>query len=378
MLASSGPKRCALTSERTAPGDHTHVGAVLDALPEAAAVVDHGGRIRHANGGMQRVFGYGPDELRGQLFERLLPGWHQMATHEGAVANVAAWRSDGTVLMVDVTVSPLGVGGEGALLAVVRDATERIRLEDRLVILEAFLETSDEAVLSHDSNGRVTSWNRSAQRIFGYLRAEVLGQPSTILVPEHLRADAKLVFDTVMDGDVVDHLEMEAVRKDGLPIVISMSLRPVFDADGHLTSSVLVARDITEQRLAQATLAEIDNRGREREALAHVGSWLWDLRTGAVQWSDELHRIHGVDPLDFEGTFEAHLGQVHPDDLVRVRTGMEQAVAAGGTFEDEYRIVRRGGALCWVFSRAEPTVGSAGSVVGLRGIAQDVTARRND
>ena len=46
----------------------------------------------------------------------------------------------------------------------------------------------------------------------------------------------------------------------------------------------------------------------EGEALAHIGSWLWDLRTGAVQWSAEFHRIHGVDPLDFDGTFESHLG----------------------------------------------------------------------
>jgi PAS domain S-box-containing protein len=246
-----------------------------------------------------------------------------------------------------------------------------------LVLLEAFLEATDEAVFSHDDSGRVTSWNRGAQRIFGYLREEVLGRPSTILVPEHLRADAKLVFDTVMAGDIVDHFETEAVRKDGLPIVISVSVRPVFDADGHVAASALVARDITEQRLAQATLAEIDNHEREREALAHVGSWLWDLRTGAVQWSDELHRIHGVDPLDFEGTLEAHLGRVHPEDEVRVRAGMEQAVASGGPFEDEYRIVRPGGELRWVLSRAEPTIGSAGVVVGLRGIGQDVTDRRS-
>ena len=254
--------------------------------------------------------------------------------------------------------------------------SDREPVVGRWALLEAFVDASDEAMFSHDHEGRVTSWNRSAQRIFGYLPGEIVGQPSVRLFPEHLQGDAKRLFDTVMAGDHVDHFETEAVRKDGLPIVISMSLRPVADSDGRLASTVLVARDITEQRLAQATLAEMDNRVREREALAHVGSWLWDLRTGAVQWSDELHRIHGVDPLEFEGTLEAHLRQVHPEDEKRVRTGMEEAVASGGPFEDEYRIVRPGGEVRWVFSRAEPSIGSAGAVVGLRGIGQDVTDRR--
>ena len=73
---------------------------------------------------------------------------------------------------------------------------------------------------------------------------------------------------------------------------------------------MVVARDVTEQHLAQATLAEIDARLEEAEALSHVGSWLWDLRTGAVQWSTEFHRIHGIDPLDFAGTFESYMERI--------------------------------------------------------------------
>ncbi len=245
-----------------------------------------------------------------------------------------------------------------------------------MVFLEAFADASDEAMFSHDHEARVTSWNRSAQRIFGYLPGEIVGQPSLILFPEHLQCDAQRLFATVADGDHVDHFETEAIRKGGLPIVISMSLRPVVHGVGRLPSTAVVARDITEQRLAQATLAEMDNRVRDREALAHVGSWLWDVRTGAVQWSDELHRIHGVDPLEFEGTLEAHVRQVHPEDEKRVLAGMEEAVASGRPFEEEYRIVRAGGELRWVLSRAEPSIGSAGVVVGLRGIGQDVTDRR--
>jgi PAS domain-containing protein len=122
----------------------------------------------------------------------------------------------------------------------------------------------------------------------------------------------------------VSHFETEILRKDGMPIPISLSLCPVHGAGGELVSSVVIARDITEQRLAQAALAEVEARVRESEALAHVGSWLWDLRTGTVQWSDQFHRIHGVDPVDFGGTLEAHLDAIHADDRNRVQSAVRQ------------------------------------------------------
>jgi PAS domain S-box-containing protein len=245
-------------------------------------------------------------------------------------------------------------------------------------LLYAFAETSDDAMVSHDADGNVTTWNQTAERLFGYPAEEILGEPYAALFPEHVRDDVRAVIETVMAGDRVKHFETEILRKDGMPMPISLSLCPVHDRDDVPVASILIARDITEQRLAQATLAEVEARVRESEAMAHVGSWLWDLRTGAVQWSDEFHRIHGVDPLDFDGTFESHIGAVHPEDRDRVRVAIEEAVVTSRPFEDEYRIVRPDHELRIVHARAQPTVGSAGNVLGLRGIGQDVTDRRAD
>jgi PAS domain S-box-containing protein len=153
-------------------------------------------------------------------------------------------------------------------------------------------------------------------------------------------------------------------------------MSPVAEPDGAAAGSVLVGRDITERQLSQATLAEVEARLREGEALAHVGGWLWDVRTGAVQWSDEAHRIHGVDPLVFGGTLDAHMQCVHPDDRERVLEAMRSAVATGSAFDAEYRVVRADGDVRSVHSRASTTIGSARTVVGLRGMAQDVTTLR--
>ena len=159
-----------------------------------------------------------------------------------------------------------------------------------------------------------------------------------------------------------------------MSVPVSMSVCPVVDGE-QITGSVVVARDITEQRLAQAALAEMEQRLREGEAIAHIGRWLWDLGTDTVQWSEELHNIHGVDPLAFGGTLDAHVRCIHPSDRTRVLTALRAAVASARPLDVEYRAVQPGGAVRHVYVRAEPAISSAGAVVGLRGIGQDITDR---
>lgn len=239
--------------------------------------------------------------------------------------------------------------------------------------LDLFADLSSFALFSHDAQGRIVSWNRGAERIFGFAEHEIIGDELTSLAPDHLRADLESMCQRVASGERVDRVFTEIHRKDGMPVPIALSLSPIVGEgpDGYL-GAVGVAQDLTETRIAQAALAEVEQRFREWEALAHVGRWLWDVGTDAVQWSDELHRMHGVDPLEFEGTLAAHLGVVHPDDRERVRALMEGAVATSQPFEDEYRLADETN-MRWFAMRAEPAIGSSGDVVGLRGVSQDIT-----
>lgn len=243
-------------------------------------------------------------------------------------------------------------------------------------LLDALLDASEDAVVCFDAAWLVTRWNRSAERIFGYRGTEVIGGPCLSLFPDHLRDEMEQVLDAVWSGDRVRQIDGEVVRQDGMPVPISISLQPVHDDDGAPVAGVLVARDITERRLAQATLAEVEARVHESEALAHVGSWLWDVRTGVVQWSDEFHRLHGIDPLEFEGTLEAHLHLVSAADRPAVAAGMAASVKSGRPFDATYGIVRPDGERRRLHVRAHPMPGSDGAVVGLRGIGQDTTERR--
>jgi PAS domain S-box-containing protein len=239
------------------------------------------------------------------------------------------------------------------------------------VLLNAVVEMSDDAIFTCDAKGNITSWSATAERLFGRPSDEVLDGPLDVLFVHHLCDEVQAVIAAVLAGDRIRQFETEMLRPDGMPLPVSLSLCSVLDGFGEPVGSVVIARDVTEQRLAQATLAEVDARLREGEALAHIGSWLWDLRTGAVQWSTEFHQIHQIDPLEFDGTFESYLGLIHPSDREDVRTAMVESVRSGRPFEFEYRVNSPDDQVRTVQVRAQPTFGSDGTAVGLRGIGQD-------
>ena len=241
-------------------------------------------------------------------------------------------------------------------------------------MLEAFVDAATDALFAMDAQGRIVLWNRSAERICGYAADDVLGRPLPVLFPSDLRERAATLVDAVLAGDRVDRWETTFERRTGMPVPVSLSVRPVVDADGAAIGAVAIARGHHRAAARAGSCWPRPRRGcRRARPLAHVGRWLWDVATGTVQWSDEFHRIHGVDPLEFDGTLEAHLGRIVPEERAQVRDALERAVATGRAVDVDYAIQRRRGSRRNLSTRAEPTIGSSGDVVGLRGIGRDVT-----
>ncbi len=256
-----------------------------------------------------------------------------------------------------------GDSGQGAMSEIARPD----------LLLRTIVQLTDDAVITCDLAGSVTYFSENAERLFGRPPRDVLGCPVRILFPQHLSDEIAGVFATVAAGERIRHFETEIVRPDGLPIPVSLSLAPLTDGEGTIFGSAIVARDVTEQHLAQATLAEIDAKLEDGEALSHIGSWLWDLRTGAVQWSAEFHRIHAIDPLDFAGTFQSYMDLISPLDSDRVRAAMTGSVHTSRPLDLAYRVVDAEQKPHVVRVHAKPTLGSDGKAVGLRGVGQDVT-----
>ena len=112
--------------------------------------------------------------------------------------------------------------------------------------------SSDDAILSKDTNGIITSWNRGAERLFGYSADEVIGKSVTLLIPADRHDEEPQILERIRRGERIDHYETVRLRKDGTLIDISLCVSPIKGAGGKIVGASKIARDITERRQAQA------------------------------------------------------------------------------------------------------------------------------
>jgi PAS domain S-box-containing protein len=134
--------------------------------------------------------------------------------------------------------------------------------------------------------------------------------------------------------------------------------------------------DITERKHAEEELKKREAQLRDAQHLAQLGSWEWDIATGTVTWSDELYRIWGVDPQEFDATYEAVFRLVHPDDREFAEAIIEKANREQGSYTFEHRIVRPDGTTRVLQSRGAVVLDEAGNIVKMLGTGQDITERK--
>jgi PAS domain S-box-containing protein len=132
----------------------------------------------------------------------------------------------------------------------------------------------------------------------------------------------------------------------------------------------------SRRKRVERALGERELRLRESQAIAHVGSFHWDVVADTVTWSDEMYRIHGFEPGELSITYETYLDRVHPDDREQVRRAVERSLTTQEPIEHEYRIVQTSGETRWVFAHGRPVVDSGGKFVALQGTCQDITERK--
>jgi PAS domain S-box-containing protein len=134
-------------------------------------------------------------------------------------------------------------------------------------LLAAIVESSEDAIISKTLEGIITSWNRGAQRLFGYSAAEAIGQSVLMLIPEDRKDEEVMILSRLRRGERIEHYETVRVAKDGRQIDISLTISPIRDEAGALLGASKIARDITLQRRTQRELQEADTRKNEFLAL---------------------------------------------------------------------------------------------------------------
>jgi two-component system, cell cycle sensor histidine kinase and response regulator CckA len=243
-------------------------------------------------------------------------------------------------------------------------------------LLAAVVDGLDDAVNAVLPDGTVISWNRAAERVYGYRASEIVGRSLSVLLPPEERAVVGNVFDRLRRGENIAPIDTVRVRKDGSRFDATVTISPVLDATGALVAASAVVRDVTDQKRALAALREKQLLTEEAQALAHVGTWTTGLGIDDEgSWSSECYRIFGVDPSE-RITLGTFVRAVHPDDLPVVEASMRATPQSNAPGDIEFRIVRPNGSVRLVRSWFVVVKTLAGEPIKAIGVLQDVTDQR--
>ena len=242
------------------------------------------GSIEFWNSGAERLYGFAPDEAVGRsshsLLQTKLPiEFIELHSH---LRNERYWSGelrhickDGREVIVD---GRMQLFGDHTVLEVNRDlrrpgrsstsasssSTRCAKVNSDCVGLRLSWSSSDDVIISKNLNGIIISWNKGAERVFGYTAEEAIGQPITIVIPEDRHDEERQILTRIRRGERIDHYETVRRRKHGSLIAVSLTVSPVRDAAGKIVGASKIARDITEQRRSQEQIATLAREAEHR------------------------------------------------------------------------------------------------------------------
>jgi PAS domain S-box-containing protein len=252
--------------------DQERFRVTLSSIGDAVISTDVQGRITFMNSVAESLTGWHVADAAGKPHESIFRIVSEINRHpvdspvmlalrDGKVVGLANHTvliaRDDTERAIDDSAAPIRDSSGNLLGAVLvfRDVSHRREAELAFLRLAAIVTGSDDAIISKNLNGIVTSWNPAAERIFGYAADEMLGQSITRVIPPDRLEEEQQILSRLQRGDRVDHFETIRMRKDGRRIHVSLSISPIRDKEGIIIGASKIARDITDIKLAQQTLA---------------------------------------------------------------------------------------------------------------------------
>ncbi len=372
----------------------------FSSIGDGVITTDTDSCVLEMNSVAERLTGWSPAEARGRPLEEVFNIINESTRlkvdnpatrvlRDGIIVGLANHTlliaRDGTEKPIGDSAAPI-TGPDGSVtgcVLVFRDVTETKRLEKQVLeqlnaarLLASVVQSSQDAIVSKTLEGKVETWNSGAEEIFGYTASEMVGESILKLIPPERRNEEDLIISRIRAGERVEHYETTRLRKDGRTIQVSLTISPVVDEEGQIIGASKIARDITDQRLAQDALAESEERLRLALEAGQMGVWDWNIRTNALKWSASLEPLHGLEPGTFGGTFDAFQQLIHPEDRDHVQQAIGKAVEAGSEFDIEFRNIRPNGSIHWIAGKGQAIMGADGAPERMIGVGLDVTYLR--
>ncbi|HSK74233.1 MAG TPA: PAS domain S-box protein [Pyrinomonadaceae bacterium] len=242
--------------------------------------------------------------------------------------------------------------------------------------LSALVESADDAIISKTLDGIISSWNKSAENIFGYSAEEAIGKPVLMLIPPERHGEEAEILAKIRAGERVEHYETVRRRKDGKLIDISLTVSPIKDGEGKIIGASKIAREITQIKLAEEKLRESREMLRLAMSGSRMGAWSRDLLKDSVEWSEELEAIFGLPTGAFSGSINGFYDYVYPSDRERIKGEIWKALDEHKDYTIEFRFQHPDGDTHWMEGRGRAVYAPGGKPTKVYGIGIDITERK--
>src|SRR3989440_4872986 len=242
-------------------------------IGDGVITADVNGKVTMLNPVAESLTGWNNAEAKGQPLEMVFHVINEdtraevenpalRAIKEGVITGLANHtlliKKDGNEISIDDSGAPIKSGSEllGAVL-VFRDITERRRGEQARIRLASIVDSSEDAIISKSLEGIITSWNNSAERMFGYTPEEAIGKSIIMIIPPELREEETMILARLRQGERIEHFETVRAAKTGTLINLSLTVSPVRNKQGEIIGASKIARDITERVRTEKELTRL-------------------------------------------------------------------------------------------------------------------------
>jgi PAS domain S-box-containing protein len=287
----------------------------------------------------------------------------------------------GEARTIDISFRPLH-DERGRVILIVPaglDITSRVLAERATNRLAAVVESSDDAILSKDLNGIIATFNKGAERLFGYKAEEVIGKPVTILIPADRQHEEPEVLERIRRGDRVHQFETVRRRKDGTLLDISLSVSPLRDAQGRIIGASKIARDITHRKLAEAKLRDSERQLQDLISAIPAAIYTTDAEGKVTYFNQATLELTGRTPTIGSNEWCMTWKLYHPNGtpLPYDESPMAIALAQGRAIRNAEAVAERpDGSRVPFIPYPTPLRDSAGKIIGAINMLVDVSERK--